>query len=37
MRDVLIHDYEGISPFRLWDTIQKDIPLLLKQLSKFIS
>ncbi len=32
MRDVLIHDYEGVDPFAIWDTIQKDIPALITQL-----
>lgn len=34
MRDVLIHDYEGVDPFTVWDTIQQNIPVLIEQLQK---
>ena len=34
MRDVLIHDYEGIDPYTVWDTIQQNIPTLIEQLQK---
>lgn len=34
MRDVLIHDYEGVDPFTIWDTIQHNIPHLIEQLQK---
>jgi len=28
MRDKLIHDYFGVDVDAVWDTVQKDIPLL---------
>ncbi|MBX3163522.1 MAG: DUF86 domain-containing protein [Bacteroidetes bacterium] len=34
MRDVLIHDYEGVNPFRVWDTIINNIPQLITDLKK---
>ena len=34
MRYVLIHDYEGVDPFTVWDTIQQNIPVLIEQLQK---
>ncbi len=36
MRDVLIHDYEGVDVFTIWDTIQNDIPVLIDKLQKNI-
>lgn len=35
MRDKLIHDYIGVDLWMVWESIQKDIPELLKQI-KFI-
>jgi uncharacterized protein with HEPN domain len=32
MRDVLIHDYEGVDALIIWDTIQNDIPNLILNL-----
>jgi uncharacterized protein with HEPN domain len=32
MRDVLIHDYEGVDALTVWDTIQNDVPVLIKKL-----
>jgi uncharacterized protein with HEPN domain len=32
MRDVLIHDYEGVDAIIIWDTIQNDIPKLILNL-----
>jgi len=32
MRDILIHDYLGIDIYSVWETIEKDIPELKKQL-----
>jgi uncharacterized protein with HEPN domain len=32
MRDVLIHDYEGVDALLIWDTIQNDIPRLIHNL-----
>ena len=37
MRNLLIHDYEGVSPYRIWDTILNDIPPLIEELKKIIS
>jgi len=34
MRDVLIHDYEGIDPYTVWDTIQQNVPVLIVELQK---
>ncbi len=34
MRDVLIHDYEGVNHFRLWDTAKHDIPDLIIEVKK---
>lgn len=36
MRDILIHDYEGVNPFRVWDTVIQDIPILIEQLKKVV-
>jgi len=32
MRDVLIHDYEGVDPYAVWDTIQNDLHPLIDKL-----
>ena len=32
MRHVLVHGYYTISPEKVWDTVQEDIPVLKKQL-----
>lgn len=32
MRDILIHDYLGIDVIAVWDTIERDLPKLKKQL-----
>ena len=34
MRDVLIHNYEGVDLMNVWDTIRKDIPELITELKK---
>jgi len=34
MRDILIPNYEGVSPYRVWDTAQHDIPSLISELKK---
>jgi uncharacterized protein with HEPN domain len=34
MRDLLIHDYEGVNPIRVWDTIKTDIPTLIKSIKE---
>jgi uncharacterized protein with HEPN domain len=36
MRDVLIHNYEGVDAILVWDTIQKSIPSLIEDLKKVI-
>jgi uncharacterized protein with HEPN domain len=36
MRDILIHNYEGVNPYRIWDTVQNDIPALITELKKII-
>lgn len=36
MRDKLIHEYFGVDIERVWDTIQKDLPLLKEQISKIL-
>ena len=36
MRDVLIHDYEGVDPYTVWDTIQQNIPILIEQIKKLL-
>ena len=37
MRDKLIHDYGGIDFKVVWETIQKDLPELKKQLEKILA
>ena len=37
MRDKLIHDYLGVDIDAVWDTIQKDIPVLKKKLKTIFS
>ena len=34
MRDKLIHDYLGVDIDVIWKTIEKDLPVLLKELNK---
>lgn len=36
MRHVLVHGYYQIEPDQLWDTIDKDIPLLKPQIEKIL-
>ena len=36
MRNILIHQYDGVDLFEVWDTIQTDIPHLIDQLEKII-
>jgi len=36
MRDMLIHNYEGVDLFNVWDTIQNNIPALIADLKKII-
>lgn len=37
MRHVLVHDYYRISPEKLWDTIERDIPPLVEMIHPLIS
>lgn len=37
MRHVLVHGYYQIDPEQLWDTIDKDIPLLKPQIEKLLA
>ena len=36
MRNVLVHDYDGVNVERLWDTATQDIPLLRKAVEKYL-
>ena len=36
MRHVLVHGYYQIEPDQLWDTVDKDIPLLKPQIEKIL-
>ena len=36
MRDILIHDYLGIDIYSVWETIDKDLPELKKQLNTIV-
>jgi uncharacterized protein with HEPN domain len=36
MRNVLVHDYDGVNLERLWDTATQDIPLLRKAVEKYL-
>ena len=36
MRNVLVHDYFAVNLDVLWDTIQKNIPVLKKQIKKIL-
>ena len=36
MRDMLTHEYFGIAIKRIWDTAQKDLPKLKKQIAKLL-
>lgn len=36
MRDMLTHEYFGIVMKRIWDTTQKDLPKLKKQIAKLL-
>jgi len=37
MRDVLIHDYSGVDYKLVWNTIQREVPLLKMQVQKILS
>ena len=36
MRNVLVHDYDGVNLGRLWDTATQDIPLVRKAVEKYL-
>ena len=36
MRNVLVHDYEGVNVERIWDTAIKDIPVLRQSVEKYL-
>lgn len=36
MRDMLIHNYEGVDLFSVWATVQRDIPVLLSEIRKIV-
>jgi uncharacterized protein with HEPN domain len=36
MRDKLIHNYFGVDPGAVWDTVKEDIPVLRKEIVKII-
>jgi uncharacterized protein with HEPN domain len=36
MRDILIHNYSGVNTRKVWETVQNEIPQLLKNLEKKI-
>ena len=36
MRDKLIHDYFGVDLDAVWDTVEKDIPLLKREIKRII-
>ena len=36
MRDVLIHDYMGVDLERVWNVVQRDLPLLRKAFERLL-
>ena len=36
MRDVLSHEYFGVKPDLVWETIEKDLPILKSSISKLV-
>ena len=36
MRDKLIHDYFGVNVALVWETVQKEVPLLLKKIEEIL-
>lgn len=36
MRNVLVHDYEGVNVERIWDTAIKDIPVLRQSVEEHL-
>ena len=37
MRNIIVHDYDGVNTKIIWDTIKDDLPKLKEQLSSFVS
>ncbi|PIS28438.1 hypothetical protein COT42_08100 [Candidatus Saganbacteria bacterium CG08_land_8_20_14_0_20_45_16] len=37
LRDVLIHEYFGVNPFRVWATLKNDLPQLKKDIKTIIT
>ena len=36
MRNLLIHEYDGVDLNIVWDTVQKDLPTLIKAIEPFV-
>ena len=36
MRNILVHEYDGIDADIVWDTVHRDLPKLLKALQKIL-
>lgn len=36
MRDLLIHEYFGVNPIRVWEVIEKDLPALKQEILSII-
>ena len=37
MRNILIHDYDDVDLDVVWDTVQKDVPVLITRLSGYLA
>jgi len=37
MRNILIHDYDDVDLDVVWDTVQKDVPLLISRLQNYLA
>ena len=36
LRDVLVHQYEGVDAERVWDAIERDVPLVLSTIAELL-
>jgi uncharacterized protein with HEPN domain len=36
-RDVIVHDYADLSPKRIWEVVEEDLPRLVQDLERLIS
>lgn len=36
-RNVIVHDYADLSPGRIWEVVQRDLPVLVRNLEQLIS